>query len=286
MSFLLSFVLAPCLFGQSTSAHLASATSDGMVRIRGGASWMGIDAGDIPRFMKTFGIDAPRLFQDEEPRHRVIIDDFSMDANLVTNARFRRFTDAHPEWQPARIPSALHNGNYLKHWKDASALTVKADHPVVNVSWYAAVAYCRSVGQRLPTEAEWEYAARGGGNGLFPWGDAAVNTVRVNFSDSGLGTTSPVGRYPANGYGLFDMAGNVWEFLADEWGPYSSSSAQRNPVAGGKLFLDGDDFLQVKTRRVIRGGSFGADPVNLWVEYRDSHPPEAAKEFVGFRCAK
>jgi len=106
-----------------------------------------------------------------------------------------------------------------------------------------------------------------------------------SFQGSGLGTTSPVGRYPANGYGLFDMAGNVWEFLSDEWKPYPSTP-QNNPVAGGDLFLDGTTFLQVKTRRVIRGGSFGGAPLNLWVEYRDSHPPDGAREFVGFRCAK
>jgi formylglycine-generating enzyme required for sulfatase activity len=179
------------------------------------------------------------------------------------------------------------NGNYLKHWKDAGAFAVKVDHPVVNVSWYSAVAYCQAEGKRLPTEAEWEYAARGGRDGLFPWGDAAANAARVNFLGSGVGRTSAVGRYPANGYGLFDMAGNVWEFLADEWGAYpDSSSVQKNPVGDGSLFLSGTDFLRVKTRRVIRGGSFGGDPVNLWVEYRDSHPPDGAREFVGFRCAK
>ena len=102
---------------------------------------------------------------------------------------------------------------------------------------------------------------------------------------SGIGTTSPVGHYPANRYGLFDMVGNVWQFLADEWKPYPSTP-QKNPVPGGNLFLDGPAFLQVKTRRVIRGGSFGGAPVNLWVEYRDSHPPDGAREFVGFRCAK
>jgi formylglycine-generating enzyme required for sulfatase activity len=81
------------------------------------------------------------------------------------------------------------------------------------------------------------------------------------------------------------MVGNVWQFLADQWERYPSTP-QNNPVAGGSLFLDGTSFLEVKTRRVIRGGSFDGSPVNFWVEYRDSHPPAGAAEFVGFRCAK
>src|SRR5215475_16201050 len=107
---------------------------------------------------------------------------------------------------------------------------------------------------------------------------------RANYSSSGIRNTRAVGSYAPNGYGLFDMAGNVWEFLADEWGPYSPDP-QIDPVAGGDLLLD-DSFLIVRTRRVIRGGSWGGSPVNLRVAYRDSHPPEDARDFVGFRCAK
>jgi formylglycine-generating enzyme required for sulfatase activity len=81
------------------------------------------------------------------------------------------------------------------------------------------------------------------------------------------------------------MGGNVWQFLADEWQAYPKT-AQRNPVSGGKLFATGTDFLQVKSRRVIRGGSFDGSPVNLWIEYRDSHPANGSRPFVGFRCAK
>ena len=153
------------------------------------------------------------------------------------------------------------------------------------MSWYAAVAYCQWAGNHLPTEAEWEYAARGGLTGkAFPWGDEPADKTRANYEGSGIGGTTPVGSYPANRYGLFDMAGNVWEYLADEWGPYPSSP-QINPVAGGNLFLD-SRFSTVTTRRVIRGGSWGGAPINLRVAYRDSHPPESAKDFVGFRCAE
>lgn len=256
-----------------------------MAPIHGSTVQMGIDTTQIPSFQKIFDIDGPQLFQDEVPKHWVTLDDFYIDECPVTNAQFKRFTDANPDWQPDQIPRQLDNGNYLKHWKETGALTIHADHPVVNVNWYAAVAYCRWAGKRLPTEIEWEHAARGGLNGLFPWGSQPVDGSRANFSGSGLNSTSPVGKYPANGYGLFDMAGNVWQFVADEWKPYSSTP-QKSAVAGGNLFLDGTAFLKVKTRRVIRGGSFGGVSVNLWVEYRDSHPPDASRDFVGFRCAK
>jgi formylglycine-generating enzyme required for sulfatase activity len=159
------------------------------------------------------------------------------------------------------------------------------NHPVVNVNWYAAVAYCQWMRKRLPSEAEWEYAARGGQDALFPWGNDSVDKNRANYSGAGLHTTSSVEAYLPNPYGLFDMAGNVWQFLADEWKPYDSVP-QKNPVSGGDLFAQGRSFLQVRTRRVIRGGSFDGVPVNLWVEYRDSHPPNGSRDFVGFRCAK
>jgi formylglycine-generating enzyme required for sulfatase activity len=265
---------------------LASGPEAGsMVRVRGGTVEIGIDAAQIPGLEKIFRTGYPQLFQDEVPKHRVTLDDFEIDRYPVTNAQFKLFADANPKWRPEGISPGLDNGDYLKHWKDRAVLIAKADHPVVNVNWYAAVAHCRWAGKRLPTEAEWEHAARGGLHALFPWGDQPVDVTRANFSGSGRNTTSAVGSYPANGYGLFDMAGNVWQFLADEWKPYSPAP-EKNPVAGGDRFLDGAAFLQVKTRRVIRGGSFAGGPVNFWVEYRDSHPPDGSRAFVGFRCAE
>ncbi len=193
--------------------------------------------------------------------------------------------DANSEWRRDGIAASLHNGHYLEQWKNGEVPLGKGQLPVVNVSWYAAAAYCQWAGKRLPTEAEWEFAARGGIPGPFPWGDAPADKRRANYSGSGIGATNAVGSYPANGYGLFDMAGNAWEFLADEWKPYGAE-AQKNPVAGGDHFEGGKSFLQVKTRRVIRGGSWDGAPLNLWVEYRDSHPPDGARDFVGFRCAR
>ena len=320
-----------------------------MVRIPGATFPMGTDAAKIPEIAAAFNISKhPDLIQAETPQHNVTIAGFYLDQFEVTNAAFRRFIRARPEWSVARIPSALHNGNYLKDWNGDNFPKGKANHPVANVSWYAAAAFCQWLGKRLPTEAEWEFAARGGmKDKTFPWGDEPVDPSRANYGGSKLGGTSPVGSYPPNGYGLFDMAGNVWEFTADEWAPYpgtpgsagilpagwstgsarilraiwnsgsagilpaiwNSGSAgippasfflspwERSEVrvrsmwsapASTALWIDSSpqDFLQVKTRRVIRGGSFAGAPLNLRVTYRDSHPPDGAQPFVGFRCAK
>ena len=256
-----------------------------MALIPGGTVQMGIDATDVPRLAKVFGVEGMELFEAEIPKHAVIVNSFYLDRHLVSNSQFKKFADENAAWQAGHIPSDLHNGNYLRHWKPAGIPAGRENHPVVNVSWYAAVAYCHWRGKRLPTEAEWEHAAKGELNGMFPWGNDAADKGRANYGGSGIGSTSAVGSYPANVYGLFDMAGNVWEFLADEWQPYKSG-AQRNLIAGGDLFANGDSFMKIKTRRVIRGGSYGGEPINLWVEYRDSHPPENAEGFVGFRCAK
>jgi formylglycine-generating enzyme required for sulfatase activity len=256
-----------------------------MVFISGGKFTMGIDKSDVPKWQRLFGIAGEELFNDEIPKHEVTVDGYFMDQKLVTNENFKRFTDENPEWRQDRIARELHNGHYLEHWRDGKFPAGRGDHPAVNVSWYAAAAYCQWEGKRLPTEAEWEMAAKGKLDGPWPWGEKPVSKELANYSGSGSGGTTAVGSYPANGYGIFDMAGNVWDYLADEWGPYGPKS-QENPVVGGDTFEKGDSFLRVKTRRVIRGGSFDGAPVNLWVEYRDSHPPENAKGFVGFRCVK
>jgi formylglycine-generating enzyme len=256
-----------------------------MSLIPGATFQMGTDAASISTLQQLFGIKRAELFTSEVPRHMVTIDSFYLDRYEVTNAEFRKFLRRNPGWRRASIHARYHNGNYLKSWKGSDYPEGKAKHPVMNVSWYAAVAYCQWLGKRLPTEAEWEYAARGGlMDKTFPWGDEPADKRRANYSDSGLGETTAAGSYPANGYGLFDMAGNVWEYMADEWGAYPSAP-QVNPVAGGNLFSD-DSFLAVTTRRVIRGGSWGGAPLNLRVTYRDSHPPEGARDFVGFRCAR
>jgi formylglycine-generating enzyme required for sulfatase activity len=272
----------------ATKRQVAAAANnkhESMVLVRGATIQMGIDPEEIPHFQKIFGIDSPELFSDEVPKHFVHVDEFYLDKYPVTNAQFKRFVDANPDWRPGNVPAQLDNGNYLKHWKAPGDPLTAANHPVVNVNWYAAVAYCEWAGKRLPSESEWEHAARGGRDGLYPWGAEPLDKTRANYGGGGIGSTSPVGAYPANGYGLYDMAGNVWEFTTDEWAPYSEIGP-RDPVGNKTKSEGGRDYLRVRSRRVIRGGSFGGAPVNLWVEYRDSHPPNGSREFVGFRCAE
>lgn len=262
-----------------------------MVLLSGGTFAMGTPASAIDRLCQTYGINFRGLFTPETPQHTVELAPFYLDPYPVTNRQFKAFVDDQPQWQRTRIPSHLHNGSYLQHWLDNEYPADKAEHPVVFVCWYAAVAYAQwaagAHGARLPTEAEWEYAARGGlPNAEFPWGDAPAAATRANCAASGLGTTTPVGSYAPNPYGLYDLAGNVWEYCLDEWQEeFYASCPIQNPVAGAH-WATGESYWQVTTRRVIRGGSWGGAPVNLRVAYRDSHPPTGAGDHVGFRCAK
>lgn len=245
--------------GQQWSSTSRPSANDGdsMVLIHGGTFQMGIDAADIPRFQKIFAIENVKLFLDELPRHTVTVKEFYIDKNLVTNAQFKRFVAANPKLARLFPLERFDNGNYLKHWKTPGDENAGPDHPVVNVNWYAASLYCRWAGKRLPTEAEWEFAARGGRNALFPWGDEPADETRANFNHN-IAATSAVGSYPANPYGLYDMAGNVWQFLSDHWEPYRSDV---NPARNRDLHSSPPD-LSVSvlhpnsSRRVIRGGSF------------------------------
>jgi len=252
-----------------------------MALIPGATFEMGQDAEDIPKLMQAFKVNRAELFQEETPKRRVTMGSYYIDRTEVTNAQFRQFLEQNPDWQKGKIAPALHNGKYLQTWNGNDFPAGQDGNPVVFVSWYGAAAFCQAQGKRLPTEAEWEFAARGGLEGkTFPWGDEMPDKSRANYAESGLGSAAAVGKYLANGYGLHDMAGNVWEYLGDEWRKYPlSSNADRGGVENDR------SFLLVKTRRALRGGSYGGGPVNMRVTYRDSHAPENAGDHVGFRCA-
>ena len=227
---------------------------------------------------------------NEQPVHTVHVDAFYMDTHEVTNLDFKRFVLANPQWQKDRIPKALHDGNYLKHWTGNNYPGGKANHPVTYVTWYAAMAYAEWVGKRLPTEAEWEKAARGGKTGLkYPWGNT-ISSGRANYG-SNVGDTTVVGNYSANGYGLYDMSGNVWEWCLDAYNAdFYFSSPRNNPLSDVNTLSNAnliiDDYTNVKSSRVLRGGSWGGNADNVRCAQRGSNTPTNTLNTYGFRCAR
>lgn len=243
-----------------------------------GAEMVLIPAGEF-----LMGSDDDEASDNENPVHPVYVDAFYMDKYLVTNAQYKVFVDANPQWRKDLIPDAYHDRFYLHHWNGGSYPDGKGNHPVTYVSWYAAMAYARWAGKRLPTEAEWEKAARGGFVGMkYPWG----NTIDENLAnyDWNIGDTTPVDRYMPNRYGLYDMSGNVWEWCFDAYdGNFYANPPPRNPVAGGQV---GNEFTSVKSNRVLRGGSWGSDARYLRVASRLRLSPTFSNVNSGFRCAR
>jgi formylglycine-generating enzyme required for sulfatase activity len=216
-----------------------------MVLVPAGQFWMGSDEGDA-----------------EKPRHRITLDSFYIDKHEVTNALYQKFMSA--TGRAAR-----------EYWNDSKFNG--SQQPVVGVSWHDADAYCRWAGKRLPTEAEWEKAARGTDGRKYPWGDE-WDASRANSNESGHGRTVEVSSYPtgASPYGAHGMAGNVWEWIADWYDQdYYKRSPNRNPR--------GPD---AGTSRVLRGGSWDFIPFNLRSTYRINDTPGARNNHIGFRCAR
>ena len=201
----------------------------------------------------------------EKPQHHVTITKgFWLGRTPITVAAYKRFAQQTSNEMPTPP-------NFNRGWG-------KDDHPIVNVTWDEAKAYCQWAAGRLPTEAEWEYAARGGKEGLkYPWGNG-ITHENANYGKGTEGTTSTssVGSYPPNGFGLCDMAGNVWEWVADwyEENYYASPPARdpKGPSAG--------------QGRVLRGGSWVGNPVLLRTSSRVGLAPGFRLYNVGFRCTR
>ena len=247
----------------------------------------------IPAGEFEMGSNDPEARKNERPVHTVYVDAFYIDQHEVTNLEYQQFVLANPRWQKNRIDKRFHNGIYLGDWNGNEYPAGKSKHPVRRVSWYAAMAYAVWLGKRLPTEAEWEYAARGGLAGKkYPWGDL-IDHQRANYGN--VGSTTPVGKYRPNGYGLYDMAGNVWEWCLDEYNEdFYSRSPRKNPLSG-RHSVDWliNNFTDVKPNggdvkfyRVLRGGSMVNDPSHLRVAFRIPVTPAFTIEAFGFRCVK
>ena len=244
----------------SVDVKITKLPDDEMVLIPAGTFMMGSDDGD----------------DDEKPEHQVYVDAFYMDKYEVTVAKYQQFLNANKSY-----PKRDEWDEQLQYPK----------HPIVYVSWDDANAYAKWVGKRLPTEAEWEYAARGGYTGVggkpkykYPWGDDA-SPSKANFNADGTRDygwenakryLKDVGSYAANGYGLYDIVGNVWEWCADwfAWDYYQNSPKQ-NPQGPS-----------VGTQRVFRGGGWGNIQSNVCCADRSWFDPTYRSNLVGFRCVQ
>jgi len=198
------------------------------------------------------------------PVHRVELDAFYMDVHEVTVGQFREFVNQ--------------SGYSYNRWNDVAVYSPGDGYPMVYVSWNDATAYAKWAGKRLPTEAEWEYAARGGLNGKrYPWGDDITHDD-ANYAGAGgkdkWDRCAPVGSFEPNGYGLYDMAGNVWEWCSDWYGSdYYSKSPLRNPQGPSS-----------GNTRVMRGGSWNRTPSLLRAAGRCDRSCGCQLREYGFRC--
>jgi len=236
---------------------------------------------------------------DEHPQHTVYLDAFWLDKTEVTNAMFANFvkeTDYNPErvcglvFQTDRSGWKCVAGADWQHPEGPDSNIDGRDHePVVQVNWYDAQAYCQWAGRRLPTEAEWEKAGRGTDGRKYSWGNE-FDSSKVNYCDTncpnvwkdtegndGYPQAAPVGSYPsgASPYGALDMAGNVWEWVAD-W--YDEAYYTQSPSANPPGPTSGD-------HRLLRGGSWYNRQSGVRAAFRNYSPPDGLYINVGFRCA-
>ena len=252
-----------------------------MVYVPAGEFLMGSDEQDIDHALQTCNEtqgDCERIVLDaEHPQHSVYLDGYWIDRTEVTNAQYRQC-----------VQTGVCGESWYSHDNDFNA----PDQPVVGLDWHDARDYCQWAGARLPTEAEWEKAARGTGGQVYPWGDE-FDCHKGNFDDEqqmdeyvvpggpdcdGYERTSPVGSIPSgeSPYGALDMAGNVWEWVAD-W--YDAGYYSRSPGSNPQGPDSGED-------RLARGGSWFQQSYIVRAAIRFSYPPDSGNIDVGFRCAR
>ncbi len=246
--------------------------------------WREIDTMvNIPAGEFLMGTNYERADAQDQPEHVLNLQAILIDKYPVTNAQYARFvarTRHRPplDWENGKIPDN------------------KLLHPVTMVSWYDAKAYCEANSKRLPTEAEWEKAARGDKGNRWPWGNQ-MDPSRVN-TYYNVGSTTEVTRYPGgvSPYGVFDMAGNVSQWTASDFSPYAGSQAPSSLFQPKQVVAQtpGDKAMQVadlvsiqgSAYKVRRGGSWKSDPFATSAYHRNFSLPHYASDFFGFRCAK
>jgi serine/threonine-protein kinase len=223
-------------------------------------------------------------FSDELPVHTVYVDGFWIDQTEITNEQFAAFLnekgnqeEGGARWLNINSEDCLIEQVGGKYQPKSGYVK----HPVIGVTWYGAARYCEWAGARLPTEAEWEYAARGPEGRVFPWGNEFDCKLCNSWAEGcdGYARTSPVGAFPggASWCGALDMLGNVWDWVADWYGAdYYATSPSRNPTGPSSGMY-----------RVMRGGSWFAypHPTNNPRWYRNNDLPNLSYGYVGFRCA-
>ena len=252
----------PVLFVPVSAPAPVSSTND-MVLIPGGEFLMGSNYGHA----------------DEKPAHEVYLDAYYIDKYEVTNEQFSQFLNDRGNQEEGGV-AWLHmaDGHSLVEYRSGEYKPKLGyeNHPVIEVSWYGARAYAEWVGKRLPTEAEWEKAARGGlVEKKYSWGDN-IDDSRANYGEN-VGQTTVVGRYPPNNYGLYDMGGNVCQWVSDwyEEDYYSRGTSSRNSQGPNH-----------GSERVVRGGGWSHDADYIRSANRNSLSPQSTSNHLGFRCAK
>ena len=246
------------------------------------AQWQELDSTvEIPAGEFQMGTNLKNADASSRPMHAVSLKGYRIDKYLVTNAQYARFIAATGHRPPS-------------DWKDGKIPQGALLHPVTMVNWYDAQAYAKWAGKRLPSEAEWEKAARGTDGRRWPWGNE-MDPKRLN-TYYNVGSANDVTAY-ANGvspYGVYDMAGNVDEWVNDDFLPYEGTDAEKEVFKGkiAKVQSDQDRAMKLsdlvpvdRNYKVLRGGSWKGDPFSTATYHRDYSWPNYASDFYGFRCA-